>query len=91
MIREKRDEGFRGLRNPEGDIMSYNVYRDANMVPLRVVEQTLVGTDPALDDLALTNSKEYVYQVESVDARGNRSGLSGKLAVRPSGGTEWAP
>ena len=88
---DEKDEGFRGQRNRETDIMRYNVYRDANMVPLRVVEQTLVGTDPALDDLALTNSKEYVYQVEAVDARGNRSGLSGKLAVTPYGGTEWMP
>jgi len=33
----------------------------------------------------------YVPNGSYVDARGNRSGLSGKLAVRPSGGTEWAP
>jgi len=33
---QKRDEGFRRLRNPEGDIVKYNVYRDANMVPLKV-------------------------------------------------------
>ena len=58
-----------------------------NYVPLCVP----LCASVCLEDLALTNSKEYVYQVEAVDARGNRSGLSGKLAVRPSGGTEWAP
>jgi len=91
MKREKRDEGFRGRRNREADMVKYNVYRDANMVPLRVVDQALVGTDPVLEDLTLTNPKEYVYQVESADGCGNRRGLSGKLAVTPYGGTEWMP
>ena len=71
--------------------MSYNVYRNGNLVPSKTVSQTVSGDSVCLEDLALTNSKEYVYQVEAVDARGNRSGLSGKLAVTPSGGTEWAP
>ena len=86
-----RNGGFRGLPNPEGDIMSYNVYRNGNLVPSKTVSQTVSGDSVCLDDLALTNSKEYVYQVEAVDARGNRSVLSGKLSVTPSGGMEWGP
>ena len=76
-------------RNSEADVVKYNVYRDGNLVPLIEVTQPPSGIDPTLEDLALTNGNEYRYQVEAVDARGNKSGLSAPFSVIPVAGQEW--
>ena len=82
--------GFRGLRNPEGDIMSYNVYRDGNLVPLLEVQDP-GGEAPTVEvtDWALTNEREYSYRIEAVDESGGKSGLSGPVQARPVAGTDW--
>jgi len=82
--------GFRGLRNPEGDIMSYNVYRDGNLVPLLEVQDP--GDDVAtveVTDWALTNERDYSYRIEAVDAGGSASGLSEAVVARPKAEAEW--
>jgi hypothetical protein len=77
-------------RSTELDVVSYNVYRNSNLVPLAVVAQPVTGL-PTLLDLALTNGLPHQYQVEAVDGRGNKSGLSPMMSVTPISGTEWAP
>ena len=85
-----RNGGFRGLPNPEGDIMSYNVYRDGNLVPLMEIQDP-GGEAPTVDvtDWALTNERDYLYRVEAVDAGGMASGLSEAVVARPKAGPEW--
>lgn len=78
-------------RNAEPDIQGYNVYRDGNLVPITFVSQPPQGLVPELVDLALTNGRQYQYQVQAVDARGNKSGLSVPVAVTPAAGPEWGP
>jgi len=90
MRMDGRNGGFRGLRNPEGDIMSYNVYRDGNLVPLLEVQDP--GDDVAtveVTDWALTNERDYSYRIEAIDAGGMASGLSEAVVARPKAGLEW--
>jgi len=78
-------------RNSESDIKEYNVFRDGNLVPLRVVSDPGTGATVEFLDFALTNGREYQYQVEAVDQRGNRSGLSDPVSSVPIAGLEWGP
>jgi hypothetical protein len=79
-------------RNPQADIVGYNIYRGGNLVPIKSVPQPPSG-DLQLDDLALTNGYKYRYQVEAVDAGGNKSGISSTVYVEavPKAGEEWEP
>jgi len=90
MIREKRDEGFRGLPNPEGEIMSYNVYRDGNLVPLMEIQDP-GGEVPTVEvtDWALTNERDYSHRIEAIDAGGMASGPSEAVGARPKAEMEW--
>jgi len=92
MRMEEKDRGYRWTRNPDADIVSYNIYRGGNLVPIKAVAQPVSG-DLQLDDLALTNGFNYRYQVEAVDARGNKSGISSTIFVEavPKAGEEWEP
>ena len=48
------------------------------------------GTVIQIPDLALTDGKTYQYQIEAVDQRGNRSGLSAPVSVTPVAGPGWS-
>ena len=50
---------------------------------------TVAGSVVMIENLALTNGNEYRYQVEAVDGRGNKSGLSAPFSVIPIAGQEW--
>jgi len=92
MRMEEKDRSYRGTRNPDADIVSYNIYRGGNLVPIRTIPQPASG-DLQLDDLALTNGFNYRYQVEAVDTQGNKSGISSSIFVEavPKAGEEWEP
>jgi len=92
MRMEEIDRSYRWTRNPDADIVGYNIYRGGNLVPMRTIPQPASG-DLQLDDLALTNGFNYRYQVEAVDTRGNKSGISSSLFVEavPKAGGEWEP
>jgi len=82
---------LRWNRNTESDIKEYNIFRDGNLVPLRVVNDPGIGATVEILDLALTNGREYRYQVEAVDQGENKSGLSAVVPVIPVAGPEWGP
>ena len=76
-------------RNGENDVVGYNIYRDGNLVPLAYVAQPPVGSTPTLTDYALTNGRQYLYQIQAVDARGNKSALGFGVLGTPVSGPEW--
>lgn len=71
--------------------MKYNMRRVWNRIPLKVVNTPPAGANPELEDLALTNGREYRYEVEAVDTRGNKSALMTIVSGMPQPGPEWAP
>lgn len=54
-----------------------------------MIELSVGGTAMELIDLGLTNGREYMYQVEAVDSRGNRSGLSAAVTAIPEAMVAW--
>lgn len=76
-------------RNPQADVVSYEVMRDHVMPPFRTVTQPEVADEVAMPDLALTNGRTYVYQIRAMDGRGNRSSWSAEMQATPTGGAGW--
>lgn len=80
---------LRWNRNVEPDIKEYRIYRDGNLVPLTVVSDPGIGSTVEVQDLYLTNGREYRYRLEAVDMQGNVSGLTMEGVVVPMAGAEW--
>ena len=74
----------------ENDIKEYRVFRDGNLIPIKIVPQTSVGIDPQFADLSLSNGKTYSYRVIAVDIGGSKSDMSEEVSEMTVGGSEWA-
>jgi len=78
------------IRVNENDIKEYRVFRDGNLVPIKIIPQTSVGVDPQFADLAQSNGKTYSYRVIAVDMAGNKSDMSAEVLETTVGGSEWS-
>ena len=77
-------------RVKDSDIKEYRVFRNGNLVPIKILSQTAVGVDPQFIDMALSNAMTYKYRVIAVDVAGNKSDMSVEVQETTVGGPGWA-
>ena len=71
--------------NSEGDLASYNVYRDVTTGSLVLhVTGVATGPVPTWTDTFVTNDSTYYYSVTAVDASANESAESSEVNVMPT-------